>query len=84
MSVLGRLERKPVSEKSGNRRHPGRDIGVHHFDSRTVGDADRHHQLNPIGDLCEIGWLQAGERPQRRGRLLQVLHAIIFREPFDS
>ena len=48
----------------GGRCDPDRDIGVHHFGSRAVGDGHRHHQLDAIGDLREIWRVQAGHRPQ--------------------
>ncbi len=47
---------------------------MHDFLPAAIGDADRHDALHTLDDLGEVGWVQFGEGPQRRGGLPEVLN----------
>ena len=49
---------------------------MHHLAAAAVGHRDRHDEVDAVGDLREIWRIQLGTRPQRRRRLLQVLHRL--------
>lgn len=49
---------------------------MHHLDAFAAGHRDRHDEVDAVGDLREIWRIQLGTRPQRRRRLLQVLHRL--------
>lgn len=49
---------------------------MHDFGPGPVVDVDRDHQIGALGDRREVGWIDPGDRAQRRRRLRPVLNVI--------